>query len=172
MFFNMLDVAAFAASVIYYENNNMIKKTTNQRRVFLRQLSAELTRPLIEERFTNDQVMHNHSTKTAIEAMLGPQRAPLDPAPKDDEPRDRSGRKKIVGSCHVCYRLLIKGQPTFQFSKIRFFFLFLLSLKPWNSCRNLLFHQKMVECTTFISILMCFFCISNFKRVFLKTLFF
>ena len=53
--------------------------------------------------------MRNHSTKTAIEDVLGPQRAPLDPAPKDNEPRDSSGRKKVVGSCHVCYRLVIKG---------------------------------------------------------------
>ena len=36
----------------------------------------------------------------------------------------------------------LRGQPTFKFSKIRFFFSFSLSLKPWNSCRNLLFHQK------------------------------
>ena len=46
MFFNIFDVGALAAYLIYYENNNMLKKKTNQRRIFLHQLSEELAKPL------------------------------------------------------------------------------------------------------------------------------
>ena len=42
---NILDVAALASYIIYYENTKMLKKKTNQRRLFLRQLSEELATP-------------------------------------------------------------------------------------------------------------------------------
>ena len=71
MFFNILDVGALAAYLIYYENNNMLKKKINQRRIFLHQLSEELAKPIIEDRSSNEQIMRHHSTKNAIEDVLG-----------------------------------------------------------------------------------------------------
>lgn len=56
MFFNILDVGALASYIIYYENNKMIRKKTNQRRIFLRQLSEELAKPFIEDRSTNGRL--------------------------------------------------------------------------------------------------------------------
>ena len=76
MFFNILDVGALAAYLIYYENNNMLKKKTNQRRIFLHQLSEELAKPFIEDRSSNTQIMRHHSTKNAIEDVLGIEFAP------------------------------------------------------------------------------------------------
>ncbi|CAH2102857.1 unnamed protein product [Euphydryas editha] len=67
MFFNILDIAALTAYLIYYENYKMIKKKTAERRLFLRKLSEEFAKPMIEGRMTNPQVMHNYMTKNAIE---------------------------------------------------------------------------------------------------------
>lgn len=85
----------------------MIKKKTTQRRMFLRQLSEELAKPFIEDRFENSRITRNHSTKIAIESVLGVQLIPVDMAQKN-EVRDNTGRKKVVGACHVCYRLTTK----------------------------------------------------------------
>lgn len=108
MFFNILDIAALAAYIVYYENNSMIKKKTHQRRIFLRQLSEELCKSMIEDRFSNNQIMRHHSTKNAVEDILGVYFGPVPAATKDDEPRDTTGRLKVTGSCHLCYRLTIK----------------------------------------------------------------
>lgn len=108
MFFNILDVAALAAYIVYFENNNMIKKKTHQRRIFLRQLSEELCKPIIEDRSSNKQIMRHHATKNAIEDMLGIYLGPVPTAEKEDAPRDSTGRLKVTGSCHLCYRLTIK----------------------------------------------------------------
>ena len=71
MVFYILDVGALAAYLIYYENNNILKKKTNQRHIFLHQLSEELAKPFIEDRSSNKQIMRHHSTKNAIEDVLG-----------------------------------------------------------------------------------------------------
>ncbi|XP_033229623.1 uncharacterized protein LOC117181165 [Belonocnema kinseyi] len=105
---NILDVAALAACIIYYGNNNMLKKHTNQRRVFLRQLSEELCKPLIEDRSLNNQVMRHHSTKNAIEDILGVHLGADPDVERNVEPRDSTGRVKVTGSCHLCYRSVIK----------------------------------------------------------------
>lgn len=108
MFFNILDVGALASYIIYYENNKMIQKKTNQRRTFLRQLSEELAKPFIEGRSTNGQIMRNYNTKIAIESVIGLQLVPSDVFGEQTQPRDSTGRKKITGSCHVCYKETIK----------------------------------------------------------------
>lgn len=41
-FYNILDTAALAAYVIYVENNQQLKNSTNRRRKFLQQLSEQL----------------------------------------------------------------------------------------------------------------------------------
>lgn len=108
MFFNILDVGALAAYIIYYENNKMIKKKTNQRRCFLRQLSEELTKPYIEDRSVNQQIMRNYSTKIAIDSMIGRQLPPSSTSQGRTEPRDSTGRKIIAGSCYICSKATIR----------------------------------------------------------------
>ena len=49
-FYNILGISFLAAYIVYYENNKMITKKTNQRRIFLRQFAGKLM-PLIEERY-------------------------------------------------------------------------------------------------------------------------
>lgn len=108
LFFNVMDIGALAAYVIYYENNKMIDKKTNQRRIFLRQLSEELAKPFIEERAGNPQVMRHFNTKLAIESIVGlPLPNYIVPAVQNEE-RDSTGRKKPTGSCHLCYKETIK----------------------------------------------------------------
>ena len=108
MFFNIMDVGAFAAYLIYYENNNMLKKKTNQRRILLHQLSEELAKPFIEDRSSNKQIMLHHSSKNAIEDVLGVEFAPALVVEKETVARDSSDRIKVTGSCHLCYRQTIK----------------------------------------------------------------
>ena len=110
-FYNIVDVACLAAYLIYYENNKMIKKKTNQRRKFLRQLSEELSVPMIEDRSQNLQIMRHYSTKLAVESILNRPTsfAPADEQPSGSQPRlDHTGRKLITGSCHICYKKTIK----------------------------------------------------------------
>ena len=104
IFFNILDVGALAAYLIYYENNNTLKKKTNQRRIFLHQLSEELVKPLIENRSSNKQIMRHHSTKNAIEDVLGVEFAPAPVVEKKTVARDSSGRIKVSDYFHLCYR--------------------------------------------------------------------
>jgi len=97
LFFNVVDIGALAAYVIYYEN----------RRTFLRQLSEELTKPFIEDRAGNPQVMRHFNTKLAIESIVGLQLTPSEVPAVQNQPRDSTGRKK-TGSCHVCYKETVK----------------------------------------------------------------
>ena len=86
----------------------MLKQKTNQRRIFLRQLSEELCIPLIEDRATNNQVTRNFATRVAIENMIGKPIADLAsnvPTPSTSQQvLDITGRKVVVGSCHICYK--------------------------------------------------------------------
>lgn len=101
-FFNMLDISSLAAYLIFYENNSNVPKKTNQRRLFLRELSEELAKPTIEARMTNQQVIRNYTTKIAIESVIGREMEPSQATPTSSFERDASGRKKVTGSCHVC----------------------------------------------------------------------
>ena len=114
MVFDILDVGALAAYLTYCENNNMLKKNTNQRRIFLHQLSEELAKPFIEDHSSNKQNMRHHSTTNAIEDVLGVEFAPAPVVEKETLARDSSGRIKVTGSCHLCYPQTIKrriGKP-------------------------------------------------------------
>ena len=52
--------------------------------------------------------MRHHSTKNAIEDVLGVEFAPAAVVEKETVARDSSGRIKVTGSCHLCYRQTIK----------------------------------------------------------------
>lgn len=108
MFFNMLDISSLAAYLLYYMNNDMLSKKTHQQRVFMRQMSEELAKPMIEQRYSNKQVMRHCSTKIAIQSFIAPPTLVVEGQDQSKEPRDKTGRKKITGSCHICYRQVIK----------------------------------------------------------------
>lgn len=95
LFFNILDVAALASYIIYYENNKMLPKKTNQRRLFLRQLSEELAISIIENYSQNLQVMRNYTTKLAIESVLERQVNPPVIPSSSTPMRDNTGRKFV-----------------------------------------------------------------------------
>ena len=78
------------------------------RRIFSHQLSEELAKPFIEDRSSNKQIMRHHSTKNAIEDVLGFEFAPAPVVEKETVARDSSGKIKVTGSCHLCYRQTIK----------------------------------------------------------------
>lgn len=106
-FFNILDVAALAAYIVYYENNQMTPRKTNQRKIFLGQLAAELAMPMIEDRDSNQQIMRNRATKQAIESYIHQPSIAVEVA-ADNHPRDSTGRKVLVGSCHICNKQPIR----------------------------------------------------------------
>ncbi|XP_067638776.1 piggyBac transposable element-derived protein 4-like isoform X1 [Eurosta solidaginis] len=70
LFFNMIDLTALAAYIIYYENNPNIRCTNAKRKRFLRQLAKELSMPIIEERSVNQQVMRSFNTKIAVASFI------------------------------------------------------------------------------------------------------
>ena len=72
------------------------------------QLSEELARPFIEDRSSNKQIMRHHSTKNAIEDVLGVEFAPAPVVEKGTMATDSSGRIKVTVSCHLYYRQAIK----------------------------------------------------------------
>lgn len=99
LFYNMLNISALAAYIIYHEHNNTAT-STNRRRKFLQELSLHLCMPLIERRVENPNVMGNPSTRMAIELVLG-----KEPSPKKENAnpeRDLTGRLPQVGICHLC----------------------------------------------------------------------
>lgn len=105
--YNMLDVSAFAAYTIFYENNTTVPYQTTRRKRFLRNLAEDLCAPIIEERVTNRQVTRLFSTKTAIESFLG---RPLETVTYTEQPSTSTaastdGRKPITGSCYLCASL-------------------------------------------------------------------
>ena len=75
----------------------------------MRKLNEELALPMIEHRTANPQVMRHFSTKIAIQSILW--HALTEPVvvnPGPETPRDKTGRKIIIGSCHVCNTLPIR----------------------------------------------------------------
>lgn len=108
MFYNILDVAALAAYIIYFENNKMIAKKTNQRRNFLRQLSNEMATSFIENRAGNPQITRNFTTQLAMQSVIGLQLPTSEASAGPSRPRDHTGRIKVVGSCHICYKENVK----------------------------------------------------------------
>lgn len=87
----------------------MIAKKTTERRQFLRKLGEELVLLMIEHRTANPQIMRHFSTKIAIESILGhalTETVVVNPDPETS--KDKTGRKKVTGSCHVCNALPIR----------------------------------------------------------------
>ncbi|CAL1687546.1 unnamed protein product [Lasius platythorax] len=104
-FYNIIDITALAAYLIYFMNNDMLHKRTNERRSFLRQLGEELCLPAIEDRATNALYSRHINIKTAIECML--KKSFFGAVNADDDvrlsARDHTGRTPVQGSCYICY---------------------------------------------------------------------
>lgn len=75
----------------------MLKKRSNARNTFLRQLEEELCLPIIQDRSQNVQVMINFSMKTGIECVLQKPVNIIDEAAlASASTRDQTGRKKVL----------------------------------------------------------------------------
>ena len=100
--YNILDVAAFAAYIIYVENNQHLKSSTSRRRLFLHQLSEQLTKAEIEVRANNKRIFSEFSTRNAIEAIYGGPIRVMDAGGGSEAERDSTGRLKHKGYCYIC----------------------------------------------------------------------
>lgn len=104
LFFNMIDLTALAAYIIYYENNPNIRCTNSKRKRFLRQLAKELSMPIIEERSVNQQVMRNFNTKIAVASFISTAlQGSADNRPSTSAAAGAKPKKQQVGSCFLCY---------------------------------------------------------------------
>ncbi|XP_039967527.1 uncharacterized protein LOC120779395, partial [Bactrocera tryoni] len=107
-FYNIADVAAFAAYIIYVDNNTHLKSYTSRRRMFLHQLSEQLCKPEIKRRANNSRISRVFSTRNAIEAMIDRPIRVVDAGAHEAEERDSTGRLKVKGNCYICS----KRRPT------------------------------------------------------------
>lgn len=107
VFYNILNVCALEAYVLYTEHNKEAAIRKDNRRKFLQELGKQLCMPNIQERSENPLIYRNFNTKNGIEAMLGENirlntPASHEPSPARITPRGSDERLKIQGSCHVC----------------------------------------------------------------------
>ena len=110
-FYNMIDIAALSAYIIYTEHNQRFNSTDLRRR-FLKELANQLCMPAIEIRTSIPKVAGNHFTRSAMEMVLGRKIHQLISISNDLPPRNASGRIQIVGSCQVCRELNHKQRKT------------------------------------------------------------
>ena len=108
LFFNIVDIAALAAYIIYMANNDMLNRRTSDRRLFLRSLGEELSLPAIEDRALNVQAMRHFSARSGVEGILKkslivPNVSENSGSTSQPPPRDATGRKKVVGVCKMCF---------------------------------------------------------------------
>lgn len=102
-FFNILDIAALAAYILYAENNELnttASKKRSIRRSFLLDLGRQLALPAIMERSTNSRICSNFKKRVAIEYILG---TPITgSAETRTSPLAPDGRRKVTGNCYIC----------------------------------------------------------------------
>ena len=114
LFYNILDIAALAAYLIYMANNYMLKKRSNARSIFLRQLGEELCLPMIQDRSQNVQIMRHFPSRTCIECILQKSVNVIDETALASTSRvtekDKTGRKKVIGACYICSNKEIRKQ--------------------------------------------------------------
>lgn len=108
-YYNLIDVAALAAYIIYKKNHPTLK-SSGLRRNFLKDLAKQLCLPTIEARISDEYQIRNNITRSSIEMVLGSQMVVL-PEPSVSQ-RDATGRVPIVGSCYICSNLQLKQRKT------------------------------------------------------------
>ena len=101
LFYNILDVSALATYIIYKTNNPMLKGG-DVRQSFLKDLAKQLCMNNIEARMSNQRVVAQFSTRSAIEHVLGRAIMDANQSAPFQQQRDETGRLKVVGSCYVC----------------------------------------------------------------------
>lgn len=104
-FFNILDVAALAAYILYAENNKLdttSSKKRSIRRSTLLELGTQLALPAVTERSKDQRVCNTFIKRIAIEYVLGsPIMRPVGTATIQQSVTG-DGRRKITGCCYIC----------------------------------------------------------------------
>lgn len=107
-FYNMLDVSALAAYVIFQENNT-VKSATDARRKFIQELCLQLVLPNVQKRANNTHITRNFSSKNAIESILQTRVVErMNEGQSNTVVRDSTGRIPQKGRCYLCK----KKRPT------------------------------------------------------------
>lgn len=102
-FFNMMDIAALAAYVVYMANHEEYIRCSNRRALFLKNLAKELCIPNIQRRIELPLVTKWSSIRTAMENILGVQiHNPVNPNAVVPTRKEMSGHREVIGTCHVC----------------------------------------------------------------------
>lgn len=100
-FYNIIDVAAVAAFLIYKTNNPAFGKKSDARRTFLKGLGKELAMASVLTRSQTPTIYRNFSTRVAMESVLG--RPIIRPVTTNKTiVRDKTGRLPILGNCYKC----------------------------------------------------------------------
>lgn len=111
-FYNMVDLAALSAYIIYTEHTPRLTSTDRRRR-FLKDLANELCMAAVLTRSSIPRVLGNHFTRASLEMVLGRQiTQPVVTAVRDQSSRDASGRILVVGKCYICRELNHRQRKT------------------------------------------------------------
>ncbi|XP_047534335.1 piggyBac transposable element-derived protein 1-like [Vanessa atalanta] len=115
LFYNIIDIAALAAYIIYMEHNPQLT-SSDRRRKFLKSLSLQLCSKNIEERSKNCIVTSKLHVRSAMQDVLGRELRPsISSGPTtsiSQTRRDSTGRVAVVGSCYLCRELKRKQRKT------------------------------------------------------------
>lgn len=107
-FYNIVDVAAY---ILYYENNKMIQKKDERTPVFLAPTQRRICMPSIEDRLKNPQI---HYLNAAENIFGRPVNDTSTPSTSSGQRFDSTGRKIVVGSCHICNKGAFKKRRKTQ----------------------------------------------------------
>lgn len=111
LFYNILDVAALAAYIIYCDSNNTPCCTAKMscRRILLTEMGQTLSYPLIQQRAANPLSVRHCSIRNAIECIMGMSIDKIrtsnqsnDFVANEDKDKDKTGRQKVKGDCYIC----------------------------------------------------------------------
>jgi len=107
-FYNIINVAALATYIVMKKCNNE-KISSNQRRLFLKELALQLCTLSIENRVLNTKLVRYQGIRSAIESCLGREISivhNITPSQNDNV------GEAIVGSCFICRNLKMKQRKT------------------------------------------------------------
>ncbi|KAF2890279.1 hypothetical protein ILUMI_15894 [Ignelater luminosus] len=103
--YNILDIAALAAYIIYTENNSPFQNQANYRGRFLKELEKQLSMSAILTRSKIPNVYRNFATRLGIKCVLDKPLVAADyeenPDSRNSPPRDATGLRKVVGNCFM-----------------------------------------------------------------------
>lgn len=97
-FFNMVDIGALAAYVVY-KANNPLSNEGEPRRTFIKNLATQLCLPAILERRQNIKIYSQPTVKVAMDYFCLPPSAPQED--NNSEPT-KAAPKQAIGICTIC----------------------------------------------------------------------